>query len=251
MHDITRFCHEKSVIEMFDFGKRYRFDEGAAKRMVDNLPLEWWVINLSDGFTPDFDPSKKYINVNEIVSTPMIAIWQGMHAFPWEGPPSVSMRGMGAILFQSAMNPALDPAVASKMNQKNYFLVSRNYCNLSVRLGYHYAMIEAFISSLRTERYVTFRFKGGAADESRRIGRIELLAEILARFDFRIELTGDALTARVEKRTQKFLFSRLKVLGYLTIHTRQIDMVMADPQQYQHYRRKFIQEIEDMLSHDK
>ena len=251
MHDITRFCHEKSVVEMFDFGKRYHFDEGAAKRLVDNMPLEWWVINLSDGFAAAFDPTKKFINISEVVSTPMLAIWQGMHVYPWEGPPSVSMRGMGAILFQSAMNPALDPAVASTMNQKNYFLVSRNYCNLSVRLGYHYAMIEAFISSLRTERYVTFRFKGGAADESRRVGRIELLAEILARFDFRVELTGDALAARVEKRTQKFLFSRLKVLGYLIIHTRQIDMVMADPQQCQRYRQKFIQEIEEMLSHDK
>ncbi len=251
MHDITRFCHEKSVIEMFDFGKRYRFDEGAAKRLVANMPLEWWMINLSDGFAPEYDSSSKFINVTEVVSTPMIAIWQGMHAYPWEGPPSVSMRGMGSIVFQSAMNPALDPAVASKMNQKNYFLVSRNYCNLSVRLGYHYAMIEAFISSLRTERYVTFRFKGGAADESRRIGRIELLAEILGRFDFRVELTGDALSARVEKRTQKFLFERLSVLGYLIIHTRQIDMVMADRQQYQRYRQKFIQEIEEMLRHGK
>ncbi len=251
MHDITRFCHEKSVVEMFDFGKRYHFDEGAAKRLVDNMPLEWWVINLSDGFSPEFDPVSKFINISEVISTPMLAIWQGMHAYPWEGPPSVSVRGMGSIVFQSAMNPALDPAVASKLNEKNYFLVSRNYCNLSVRLGYHYAMIEAFISSLRTERYVTFRFKGGAADESRRVGRIELLAEILARFDFRVERTGDALAARVEKRTQKFLFSRLKVLGYLTIHTRQIDMVMADPQQCQRYRQKFIQEIEEMLSHDK
>ena len=119
MHDITRFCHEKSVVEMFDFGKRYRFDEGAAKRLVDNMPLEWWVINLSDGFSDAFDPVNKFINISEVVSTPMLAIWQGMHAFPWEGPPSVSMRGMGAIVFQSAMNPALDPAVASKMNQKN------------------------------------------------------------------------------------------------------------------------------------
>jgi len=54
----------------------------------------------------------------------------------------------------------------------------------------------------------------------------------------------------VEKRTQKFLFGRLKVLGYLIIHTRQIDMVMADPQQCQRYRQKFIQEIEEMLGHD-
>ncbi len=250
MHDLTRFCHEKSVIEMFGFGKRYHFDEGAAKRLVDNMPLEWWVINLADGFSPDFDSTSRFINVTEVISTPMIAIWQGMHAYTWEGPPSVSIRGMGAIFFQSTMNPGLEPAVASAMTTKNYFLVSRNYCNLSVRLGYHYAMIEAFISSLRTERYVTFRFKGGAADESRRVGRIELLAEILSRFDFRVELTGDALNARVEKRAQNFLFGRLKVLGYLIIHTRQIDMVMADPQQYQRYRTKFIQEIEEMLSND-
>ena len=78
-----------------------------------------------------------------------------------------------------------------------------------------------------------------------------LLAEILARFDFRVELIGDALNARVEKRTQSFLFGLLKVLGYLTIHTRQSDMVMAEPQQYQRYRNKFIQEIEEMLRNDK
>ncbi|MBM9613199.1 pyruvate, water dikinase [Desulfobulbus rhabdoformis] len=251
MHDITRFCHEKSVIEMFDFGRRYRFAKGAAKRLVDNMPLEWWVINLSDGFSPAFDASAQFININDIVSSPMLALWKGMHAFPWQGPPAVSMRGMGAIVFQSAMNPALDPAVSSKLNQKNYFLVSRNYCNLSVRLGYHYAMIEAYISSLRTERYVTFRFKGGAADETRRVGRIALLDEILTRFNFRVERSGDAITARVEKRTQKFLFSRLQVLGYLTIHTRQIDMVMADDRERQRYRHKFIAEIEEMLGDDK
>lgn len=251
MHDITRFCHEKSVIEMFDFGRKYRFAKGAAKRLVDNMPLEWWVINLSDGFSPEFEATADFINISDITSAPMLALWQGMHAFPWQGPPSVSVRGMGAIVFQSAMNPALDPAVASKLNQKNYFLVSRNYCNLSVRLGYHYAMIEAYISSLRTERYVTFRFKGGAADETRRMGRIQLLDEILTRFNFRVERRGDALTARVEKRTRKFLFSRLQVLGYLTIHTRQIDMVMADTRECQRYRHKFIAEIEEMLGDDK
>ncbi len=250
MHDITRFCHEKSVVEMFSFGKRYQFDEGAAKRLVDNMPLEWWVINLSDGFAPEYDATSDFININEVTSTPMRAIWEGMHAYPWDGPPSVSMRGMGAIFFQSSMNPALDPAVSSQLNQKNYFLVSHNYCNLSVRLGYHYAMVEAFISSLRMERYVTFRFRGGAADEVRRVGRIDLLAKVLDRFEFRVERTGDALAARVEKRTQKFLLSRLQILGYLTIHTRQIDMVMAEEDQRQRYYQKFIHEIEAMLEHD-
>ncbi len=250
LHDITRFCHEKSVTEMFRFGERYRYVKGAAKRLVDNMPMEWWVINLADGFSEAYDASEKYINISDIVSSPMLAIWSGMHAFPWQGPPQVSFRGMGSILFQSTRNPGLDPAVRSAMIQKNYFLVSRNYCNLSVRLGYHYAMIEAYISSLRTERYVTFRFKGGAADEERRIARVDLLTDLLQEFDFRVDRIGDALTARVEKRSQEFLHSRLQVLGYLSIHTRQIDMVMTDTGSRQQYRNTFFRDIKEMLSND-
>ncbi|WP_028582645.1 PEP/pyruvate-binding domain-containing protein [Desulfogranum japonicum] len=250
LHDITRFCHEKSVTEMFRFGERYRYVKGAAKRLVDNMPMEWWVINLADGFSEGFNASEKYINISDIASSPMLAIWNGMHAFPWKGPPQVSFRGMGSILFQSTRNPGLDPAVRSAMIQKNYFLVSRNYCNLSVRLGYHYAMIEAYISSLRTERYVTFRFKGGAADEERRVARVALLTDLLNEFEFRVDQIGDALTARVEKRSLEFLYSRLQVLGYLSIHTRQIDMVMADSGQQQRYRDTFSRDIKEMLSHD-
>ena len=251
LHDITRFCHEKSVVEMFDFGKRYTFKKGAAKRLVDNMPLEWWVINLADGFDEGFDFGNNYINISEIISTPMLAIWEGMHAYRWAGPPQASMRSIGSLFFQSTRQPGIDPAVPSAMVQKNYFLVSRNYCNLSVRLGYHYAMVEAFISSLRTERYVTFRFKGGAADERKRVGRIQLLAAVLEHYDFRIEIVGDALTARVEKRSQAFLFSRLRILGYLTIHTRQIDMVMEAPGQYKRYHDKFLREIEEMVTDEK
>lgn len=251
LHDITRFCHEKSVIEMFGFGKRYSFDKGSAKRLVDNMPLEWWVINLADGFVSSYSSTKKYINITDIVSTPMQALWYGMHAIPWQGPPEANLKSMGALFFQSTKRTGIDPATRSNMNRKNYFLVSLNYCNLSVRLGYHYAMVDAYISSLRTERYVTFRFKGGAADETNRLERVNLLAEVLKRYNFRVELTHDSLRARVEKRSQEFLFSRLAILGYLVIHTRQIDMVMTDAVERQRYRDKFINEIEEMSLHEK
>ncbi|MFT5700704.1 MAG: pyruvate,water dikinase [Desulforhopalus sp.] len=248
LHDITRFCHEKSVSEMFNYGKEHRFDKGTAKRLVGDVPLEWWVIDLADGFRQGIDSGSKTVRVEDIVSVPMQSIWRGISAFPWEGPPPISARGFGEIIFQSAMRPDLDPSVASGLTTKNYFLISKNFCNLSVRLGYHYAMIEAYLSNLLTESYVTFRFKGGAADMKRKAVRAKLLADILLRYDFRVELRSDALLARVKKQPIEYLERRLQILGYLITHSRQLDMVMTQPNAVEQYREKFLKEIEEMLS---
>ncbi|MEW5891619.1 MAG: PEP/pyruvate-binding domain-containing protein [Pseudomonadota bacterium] len=229
LHDITRFCHEKALAEMFNFGHRYGSRDKSAKQLVVvNMPSQWWVINLDDGFRKDADLSTPFIRIEDIVSEPMLAIWQGMTAVPWEGPPPVSLRGLGAIIAQSAMNPQLEPAVRSRMAGRNYFLLSRNYCNLSVRLGYHFALAEASFSELLTESYVNFHFQGGAADERRRRRRVRLLGDMLREIDFRVEIKGDSLTARIEKRPVPYLRERLVVLGYLIIHTRQVDMVMDE-----------------------
>jgi len=248
LHDITRFCHEKSVSEMFKFGQEHHFDRATAKRLVGKVPLEWWVIDLADGFREGTSYEDKTVRIENIVSVPMLAIWQGISAFPWAGPPPVSVRGFGSIIFQSTMRPDLDPAVASALTTKNYFLISKNFCNLSVRLGYHYAMIEAYVSDLLTESYVTFRFKGGAADTKRKAVRAKLLGDILQDFDFRVELRSDALLARLKKQSMEYLQKRLQILGYLILHARQLDMVMNRPEAVEQYKEKFLADIGEMLA---
>ena len=248
LHDLTRFCHEKAVVEMFTFGERYGFNDKAAKQLVvENSPAQWWVIDLDDGFTPDFDPESRYVDLSHITSVPMQAIWQGMTAFPWAGPPPVSLGGLGSIIFQSTRNPNLDPAVRSSMAAKNYFLISRNFCNLSVRLGYHFALVEANLGEFLTENYVSFQFKGGAADQDRRLLRIRLISEILAEFGFRVEQKVDAMTARIEKKPGPYRLERLKILGCLLIHTRQIDMVMADAGMAASYHQKITADLRTLL----
>ncbi|MEW6221420.1 MAG: pyruvate, water dikinase, partial [Thermodesulfobacteriota bacterium] len=244
LHDVTRFCHEKAVQEMFGFGGRLGFPERLARQMVGEMPSQWWAIDLADGFRPGIDAKSRYIAVTDIVSRPMLALWAGITAVPWDGPPPVSLRGLGSIFFQSTMNPSLDPAVRSSMAAKSYFLVSKDFCNLSVRLGYHFSMVEAYVSDMLTESYVSFQFKGGAADAGRKATRVALIAEILTRYGFRVEPKADSLTARLEKRPTDVLETRLRVLGYLLIHTRQIDMVMADPGMVAHYRTKILADLE-------
>jgi pyruvate,water dikinase len=249
LHDITRFCHEKAVEEISFFGKDNKFNDREAKRLVvnGNTLSDWWVINLSDGFKNMYDQVFRFINISDIVSAPMLSLWEGINAEPWAGPPPIDARGFGSILFGSTMNPGFQPELASSMTAKNYFMVSKDYCNLSMRLGYHFAVVESQISDVIHDNYVSFSFRGGAADERRREMRVELISDILKKYDFRVELKGDSLFARFERESGDAILLRLKMLGYLVIHTRQIDMVMYNGGMVKEYEDKLLAGIERLL----
>ena len=244
-HDITRFCHEKAVKEMFQFGVKRSFPERSSKQLRCDVPMQFWIIDLDDGFAKDRADSK-YIQLENIVSIPMLALWRGMISVAWEGPPPVDTRGFLSVLMESAKDPSLVASLPSAYGARNYFMISENFCSLQSRFGYHFCSVEALVGERPSENYIIFQFRGGAASLDRKIRRARLVFELLEEYGFRSSLKQDNVTARIEDYDQEMMESKLEILGYLVFHTRQLDMVMNDESSVRHYKEKIEKDIKEL-----
>jgi len=169
LHDITRFAHEVAVRELFDYEANKELSKHFIKRLVTDVPMQWWVLDLENGFKEDV-PGKE-IRLDNIASIPMLALWQGINAVKWEGPPPVDAKGFMSVLAQSASQPQLEAAGPGFFANLNYFMISRQFCHLSSRFGFHFSTVEALVGEDQHENFLRFAFKGGGADFTRRLGR--------------------------------------------------------------------------------
>ena len=119
LHDIMRYCHEKGVTRMFEFGTDDTFIEAASRQLICDVPKQFWVLNLDDGFLPEGEGrTDQCIMLKHVDSFPMHALWEGMQAVPWEGPPPVHTKGLMSVMFEATMNPDLVPTSSTKYTQK-------------------------------------------------------------------------------------------------------------------------------------
>lgn len=98
--------------------------------------------------------------------------------------------------------------------------------NFSSRIGYHYSVLDCYCGESVSKNYITFAFKGGAADEVRKNRRVRAIGKIFQSLDFLVDIKEDRVDARIYKYPQDVIQEKLDQCGRLLQFTRQMDMLM-------------------------
>lgn len=202
LHDIIRFAHEMAMQEMFRLSDDLSAHAGLARELKAVLPFRILLVDLGGGIASDADAPK--VEMSDVRCTPLRALLQGM------GNPLIPK-------FQGSASGKDQPAPTC------YAVVSDTYVNFSGRLGNHFATIDSYSGPVINDNYITFSFKGGAAQYEQRVRRTMVLAGILRRQGFRVTQAGDSLKAEIRKYDERRFLERLDTLGRLLAAVRALD----------------------------
>ena len=245
VHDVMRYAHERGYEEMFRLGDLTVEQTGAAHRLDTALPLDLYVIDLGGGLR-DVAPGQTCVGPEQVASVPFAALLAGMGhpGLAGQAPRPVNLGGFLSVLSRQMLEPPARPG--ERFGGRSYALISDAYLNFSSRVGYHYSVLDAWCGPRVDENYVSFGFKGGAADDVRRQRRTRAIALILERLGFRVERVADRVQARFRKYGQGEVRDRLDQLGRLLVFTRQMDMLMVDEAMVEHVAQCFLTQCYDL-----
>jgi pyruvate,water dikinase len=233
-HDIIRFVHEKSIEEMFRLSEREDLQKISAIRIKTTLPFNLHLLDLGGGLKKK--TNMRFLPPEEVISIPFMALWKGV-TFPgvqWAGPIGVDVKGLLSVMAQSATQSSDD------FWDRTLALVSLHYLNFSSRLGYHFATVDSYCGPVRNNNYITFVFKGGAADALRRGRRVRFIGMVLEELGFEVMIKEDLIKAEYRKYPELMTEEKLEHLGRLMGCVRQTDMAMSDEGMVNWYAQAFL-----------
>jgi len=228
LHDIIRFIHETAMKEMFLIGDRKGGRKKGAKKLISNIPMLFYVLDVGQGIKDD--PKKnnrkneKNLRPEDIACVPMKAILKGLSNpgicwsetthFDWEEYDRIVMAG-GIISADSSMFGS-------------YAVLSKEYLNVNFRFGYHFAILDTICSSSKEDNYIFFRFSGGGGSLAGRFLRANFIKEILTRLGFMVEITSDLIDAEFKNGSLETMKETLDMTGRLLGATKLMDMYLKE-----------------------
>jgi len=244
LHDITRFVHEKAVEILVDIPNTSVSGEACTGgRLVLPVPMDLVVLDIGGGLDAECSGGLHGLKLRKSIMPEQVKS-ETLHAFidgvtlegVWQSTPvSVDFSS-----FMSSMTRTFstDVAGARRVGQ-NLAVISDHYLHLSLRLGYHFTMIDCYQSEDGTRNSVQFRFAGGVTGATRRSRRARFLARVLKDYDFSVTIKDDLVVARAKGKMAQDLGRLMRLLGLLVAYTRQLDVSMVNEARIQEHCEEF------------
>jgi pyruvate,water dikinase len=240
MHDIIRFIHEKSVEQLVQNAERGNVTREHSPVTLDlPIPVRVVVIDIGGALSPD--AGKKKARFDQIMSVPLRAIIKGMLT-------SGSLRSVAKVfglgdLLSSMTRFGEFPSGNDSLAIYNVAVASEDYVNFSLRLGYHFSVLDCYCSENARNNHIYFRFLGGAASIVKRRRRVQFIATVLQDHGFNINTTGDLVVARLTNLGRNEIEGTLDKMGKLLLYTRQLDSAFRDDSAVNRYAKDFTQRL--------
>jgi pyruvate,water dikinase len=234
-HDITRFAHEIAMHAMFNFGDEQNIEGIKTIDLHAGIPVDVHMLDIDGGVKENIHKA----SFEDVFSIPFTALLKGMRSMRWPDPPPVDARGFFGMIARAA---SVTEDQMYETAQRSFVVVSKNYMNFSIRLGYHFSMVESYAGENINNNYIKFFFKGGGAVIDRRLRRVRLIKEILKGMGFKVKVKEDIIDAVLLKYKQSTIEDRLISMGKLTAYTKQLDMALFNDAVADMYIEQFMKE---------
>jgi len=232
LHDILRFCHEKSVHEMFSLGGRGSRRAKGAKKLVSDIPITVTLLDLDGGLRPEAK-LKKEVGIDDIASVPFRALWKGLSHPDIYWDPTLKH-------FDWQEFDRISGGIVNIDKLGSYAIISKDYLNLNIHFGYHFVVLDTLCGDELDTNHIMLRFTGGGADFPSRIRRVDFLAEVLSHCGFEVAKKGDLIDAQLSREVRKDLEGKLEAIGVLLGCTRLLDMALKDGSDVNRLVKKFM-----------
>ena len=238
-HDIARYVHQRAVDKLIGLAETHQeITQGAPRKLDTRLPLGLTVIDVEGGLDPAAGPG---VEEKDIRCRPLKTILEGMTMTGmWETAP-VGVD-MGSFMSSLTRTFGADMAHPARLG-RNLAVISKEYLNLHLRLGYHFTVVDAYLGGSINDNVIFFRFMGGVTDLTRRSRRASLVAAVLEQFDFVVEIKGDMVTGRVKKHPTRAMLDKMFMLGGLIGYTRQLDARLDSDEAGQRHLETFFNRL--------
>jgi pyruvate,water dikinase len=189
LHDLVRFCHEKSVTEMFSLVDRGGRGLGQSRRLSTTLPLVMYVLDLGGGLSPDAG-EKGPVDVRSLSCVPLRSLWAGLadERVAWD-------QSQLHVDWETFDRVSAGIFCKDSRILASYSIIAAEYMHLNIRFGYHFSIVDALCGDSPGANYVKFRFKGGGAALAQRVHRLTFIRQVLERIGYETRIKGDMLDA--------------------------------------------------------